>query len=44
VLAHEMTPVLCLGESLAIREEGEALAHCAVQLDAGLSGLPTDQV
>jgi triosephosphate isomerase len=44
VLAHEMTPVLCLGESLAIREEGEALAHCAVQLDAGLSGLTTDQV
>jgi triosephosphate isomerase (TIM) len=43
-LAHEMTPVLCLGESLAIREEGEQLPHCIGQLDAGLAGLTAEQV
>jgi triosephosphate isomerase len=44
VLAHEMSPVLCLGESLTVREAGEQLAHCLSQLDAGLSGLKADQV
>ncbi len=42
-LASEMTPVLCIGESLAIREDGGQLAHCAAQLDAGLAGLSAEQ-
>jgi triosephosphate isomerase (TIM) len=44
VLANDMTPLLCLGESLVIREEGEQLAHCTAQLDAGLAGLSGTQV
>jgi triosephosphate isomerase len=43
-LAHEMTPVLCLGESLAVRQENGQLAHCIGQLDAGLAGLTGEQV
>jgi triosephosphate isomerase len=44
VLASEMTPVLCLGEALVIREEGGHLPHCTGQLDAGLAGLTGEQV
>jgi triosephosphate isomerase len=44
VLASEMTPVLCLGEPLAVREDGEHLSHCTTQLDAGLAGLTGAQV
>jgi triosephosphate isomerase len=43
-LANEMTPVLCIGESLAIREDGGQLAHCTAQLDAGLAGLSAGQI
>ncbi|HYS33675.1 MAG TPA: triose-phosphate isomerase, partial [Streptosporangiaceae bacterium] len=44
VLAHEMTPVLCVGEPLAVREAGEHLPHCVSQLDGGLAGLTAGQV
>ncbi len=43
-LASDLTPVLCLGESLAVREENRQLGHCTAQLDAGLAGLSGDQV
>jgi triosephosphate isomerase (TIM) len=43
-IGHEMTPVLCLGEPLAIRQEGDQIAHCTSQLDAGLAGLTGQQV
>src|SRR5579859_155339 len=43
-LANEMTPVLCLGESLPIRTEGGHVEYCTSQLDAGLAGLSGDQV
>jgi triosephosphate isomerase len=43
-LAHELTPVLCLGESLEVREEGAQLAYCTAQLEAGLAGLTGAQV
>jgi triosephosphate isomerase (TIM) len=43
-IEHEMTPVLCVGESLAIRHEGEQIAHCTTQIDAGLAGLTGQQV
>jgi triosephosphate isomerase len=43
-IKHEMTPLLCVGESLAIRHEGEHIAHCASQIDAGLGGLTGQQV
>lgn len=44
IFASELTPVLCLGESLAIRQADGQLAHCTAQLDAGLAGLKADQV
>jgi triosephosphate isomerase len=43
-IKHEMTPLLCVGESLAIRQEGEHIAHCTSQIEAGLGGLSGQQV
>jgi triosephosphate isomerase (TIM) len=44
ILTNEMTPVLCLGETLAIRTDGDHVGHCNNQLDAGLAGLSSEQV
>jgi len=44
IFSGEMTPILCLGESLETREAGEQLAHCLAQLHAGLAGLSDSQV
>jgi len=43
-LAGDMTPILCLGEGLELREAGEHLTHSLAQLDAGLAGLTPEQV
>ena len=43
-LASDLTPVLCLGESLEVREQNRQLGHCTAQLDAGLAGLTGEQV
>ncbi len=37
-------PILCVGETLAERDAGQAEAVVQRQLDAGLAGLPTDQL
>jgi triosephosphate isomerase len=42
--AAGLTPILCVGEGLPIREEGTHVAHCTSQLDAGLEGLTPEQV
>jgi triosephosphate isomerase len=39
-----LTPILCVGESLAVRESGDHVGHCHAQLDNGLAGLPAEQV
>jgi triosephosphate isomerase len=44
VIAHEMTPVLCVGEVLAVREAGDHLSHCIGQLDGGLADVTGEQV
>jgi triosephosphate isomerase (TIM) len=44
VLGAGMVPVLCVGESLEIREEGRHLEHVRSQLDGGLAGVPAEQV
>ncbi len=44
VLGHEMTPVLCVGEPLAVRQAGGHIEHTVGQLDGGLAGLTPDQV
>ncbi|HVM13503.1 MAG TPA: triose-phosphate isomerase [Egibacteraceae bacterium] len=43
VLAHEMTPILCVGESLDQREAGEAEAVVAGQVRACLGGVTSEQ-
>jgi triosephosphate isomerase len=42
--AADLTPILCVGEGLPIREEGAHVGHCTAQLDAGLAGLKPEQV
>ncbi|MEU8820997.1 triose-phosphate isomerase [Actinoplanes sp. NPDC048796] len=42
--ASGLTPILCVGEGLNIREAGGHCPHCVDQLDAGLAGLKPEQV
>ena len=35
--AHDIVPILCVGEQLPVREEGGHVAHCTAQLDAALA-------
>ncbi|ASW55929.1 triose-phosphate isomerase [Plantactinospora sp. KBS50] len=43
-LANDLTPILCVGEGLEVREELRHVAHCRAQLDAALRGLTAEQV
>jgi triosephosphate isomerase (TIM) len=43
-LANDITPILCVGEGLEIREAAGQVPHCCDQLDAALDGLKADQV
>jgi triosephosphate isomerase len=38
-----LTPILCVGELLDVRESGGHVAHCCTQLDAALARLPVEQ-
>ncbi|WP_181765341.1 triose-phosphate isomerase [Streptomyces albidus (ex Kaewkla and Franco 2022)] len=40
---HDLTPILCVGEELAVREEGNHVAHTLAQVDGGLKDLPAEQ-
>jgi triosephosphate isomerase len=42
--ASGLTPILCVGEGLPVREAGTHVPHCTTQLDAGLAGLKPEQV
>jgi len=44
ITGAEMVPILCVGETLEIRQEGRHLEHVSSQLDGGLAGLPAEQV
>ena len=44
IYAHGMTPILCVGETLAEREAGTTEAKVTGQVTAGLAGLSTEQV
>jgi triosephosphate isomerase len=44
ILRHEMAPVLCVGEPLAVRQAGDQVQHCIDQVDSGLAGLNREQV
>jgi triosephosphate isomerase len=39
-----ITPILCVGESLEVRDAEGHLAHCARQVEAALAGVPAEQV
>ncbi|MGC9665752.1 triose-phosphate isomerase [Planosporangium sp. 12N6] len=43
-LTNDLTPILCVGEGLEVREAGEHVAYTLGQLDAALKGLKPDQV
>ena len=43
-LRYGITPVLCVGETLQVREAGNALSHNLAQLDGGLDGIAGEQV
>ncbi|MBC7372464.1 MAG: triose-phosphate isomerase [Frankiales bacterium] len=42
-LRHGLTPILCVGEGLEVRQAGGQVAHCVAQLVAALSGVPAEQ-
>jgi triosephosphate isomerase (TIM) len=44
ILAAEMTPLLCVGEPLEVRQDGRHLEYTLRQLDGGLAGLTAGQV
>jgi triosephosphate isomerase len=44
VFQRSMTPVLCVGEPLAVRQAGQHLEYTLGQLDGGLAGLTPEQV
>ncbi|MEU8759040.1 triose-phosphate isomerase [Streptomyces sp. NPDC048659] len=41
--AHGITPILCVGEELEVREAGNAVPHTLAQVEGGLKGLPAEQ-
>jgi triosephosphate isomerase len=41
---HALTPILCVGEGLEIRQAGTHVAHTLAQLDGALAGVPAAQV
>ena len=43
-LRSGLTPILCLGEPLEVRQARQQLGHCMGQLDEGLKGFPDDAV
>jgi triosephosphate isomerase len=44
VLAHELSPIMCVGETLEEREAGAAQSKVAGQVRAGLQGVARDKV
>jgi triosephosphate isomerase (TIM) len=43
-LANGITPIVCVGEGLEVREAGNQVAHTLAQLDGALDGLKADDV
>ena len=40
---HGLTPILCVGEGLPIREAAQHVPHCITQLDGALAKIPAEQ-
>ncbi|GAA2516649.1 triose-phosphate isomerase [Pilimelia columellifera] len=43
-LGADLTPIVCVGEGLEVRESGAHMAHAVAQLDGALAGLSAAQV
>ena len=43
-LRHGLTPIVCVGEGLEVRQAGGHVAFCTGQLDASLAGLSAEDV
>jgi len=43
-LKHELTPIVCIGEGLEVREAGEHVAYNVTQLKESLAGLSAEQI
>jgi triosephosphate isomerase (TIM) len=43
-LKYELTPIVCIGEHLEVREAGEHVSHCQNQLRGSLAGLSAEQI
>jgi triosephosphate isomerase len=43
-LKHELTPIVCIGEHLEVREAGDHVSHCQAQLRGSLAGLSAEQI
>jgi triosephosphate isomerase len=43
-LRHGLTPIVCIGEGLEIREAGDHVTHCVTQLKGSLAGLTAEQI
>jgi triosephosphate isomerase len=41
---HGLTPIVCIGEGLEIREAGNHVTHCTEQLKGSLAGLTAEQL
>jgi triosephosphate isomerase len=40
---HSLTPILCVGEGLPVRREGNQVAHTLAQVDGALKGVTAEQ-
>ena len=43
-LGAEITPILCVGEALDVRQQGRQVEHCVSQVTGSLAGIPAEQV
>ena len=43
-IAAGMTPIVCVGEGLEVRQEDRHVGHCLAQVDGSLAGLTAEQV
>jgi len=44
VLAAGMVPIVCVGESLAVRRSGEQTTHCVTQVTGSVAGFSAEQI
>jgi triosephosphate isomerase len=43
-LKYELTPIVCIGEHLEVREADDHVSHCQAQLRGSLAGLSAEQI